>query len=103
MSGDRIYYLCERCGEGFSLEDAARIYEDDQAVTACPNCGSANIEEAHRCRRCGDIVYPWNIRSGVCPECLTEAVLALRHKLDELPEDVREIINDEFGDPDVTR
>ena len=103
MSSDKIYYICERCGESFSLEQGDRKFFDDQYWTVCPNCGSANIEEAEACKRCGNIVYPWHIRSGVCPECITEAVLAFRHKLDELPKDIKEIIADEFGDPDVTQ
>lgn len=97
-----FYYKCNRCGEGFALEDADRNYHDEQYWTACPVCGSEDLDEGEKCKRCGEIEYPWNIQSGVCPECLTECIITFRHKLDELEDDVKEILTDHFGFIDIT-
>ena len=51
---DRVVYKCETCGHGFPLEDGKRVYFDGEPWTACPNCGSANLEEAAICDHCGE-------------------------------------------------
>lgn len=97
------FYVCDRCGHGFQLEEGKRVYMDGEAWTACPNCGSQDLEEGKKCKMCGEIVYPWNIRSGVCPYCFTECVKTYRQKLDELDDSVREVLEDFYGELDITK
>ena len=100
---EEIYYICDRCKHTFELSEGESVTDDEGLWTACPNCGSRDIEEGQKCERCGEIVYPWNIEAGVCPDCVTECVLEYRRKLRELPDDVVEILEYKFGELDVTK
>lgn len=97
------FYKCDRCGEGFALEDGKRVVLDGELWTACPNCGSQDLDEGEKCKLCGEIVYPWNIRGGVCPDCLTECIIAYRRKLNELEDSVTEVLTDVYGELDITK
>lgn len=93
---DRVVYKCETCGHGFPLEDGKRVYFDGEPWTACPNCGSASLEEAAICDHCGEIVFPWLLESGLCPDCQEEAKKAFRDAWEGLDEWVREFLEDGY-------
>lgn len=99
---DDTFYICDMCGEKFSLEESATIYEDGLPVTACPSCRSANIEEAERCNVCREICYPWKMRHGVCPDCFADAKSAWRSIIEDFTPWMREALEAEYGDLDVT-
>lgn len=108
---EEIVYMCNRCGDGFTLDEADRIYEDGQPVTTCPNCGSADIEEGERCKICRQIVYKHQIRHGVCyitkgknllPCCFADAVSAWKSCISYLMPWEREVLEDEYGNIDIT-
>ena len=99
---DDIVYVCDRCGDTFSLEESKRRWEDDQPITCCPNCGSADIEEGERCEVCREIHYPWKLRHGVCDSCFADAVSAFKACIDDLKPWEREVLEYEYGNLDVT-
>ena len=100
--GDDIVYVCNRCGEGFALEDAARIYEDGLPVTACPNCFSADIEEGERCYVCRSIRYSWKLKHGVCKECFADAKSAWKDHIKSFTPWMRDVLEAEYTNLDVT-
>jgi rubrerythrin len=102
---DETVFICEECGEKFTLEESGTIYEDGLPVTACPNpaCRSASIEEAARCRVCGEICYQWKLKSGgVCPDCFADAKSAWRSWVNDFTPWMREALEVEYGNLDVT-
>lgn len=100
---EEIVYMCNRCGDGFSLDDADRIYEDGQPVTTCPNCGSADIEEGARCKVCREIHYEFDLKSsGVCKDCFADAVSAWKSCISYLMPWEREVLEGEYGNIDIT-
>lgn len=99
---EEIVYMCNRCGDGFSLDEADRIYEDGQPVTTCPNCGSADIEEGERCKICREIHYPWKLRHGVCEDCFADAISSYKSCINYLMPWEREVLEDEYGTIDIT-
>lgn len=99
---DEIVFMCNRCGDGFSLDEADRIYEDGQPVTTCPNCGSADIEEGRRCKICRDIHYTFDLSHGVCKGCFADAVSAYKSCISYLMPWEREVLEDEYGNIDIT-
>lgn len=99
---DETVYVCNVCGEGFSLEDSDTIYEDGLPVTACPNCRSADIEEGERCDVCREIYYPWKMKGGICEECFQDAKSAWKALLADFTPWMREALEYEYGNLDVT-
>jgi hypothetical protein len=99
---DEIVYICNRCGETFSLEDGKSFYSDEGAFTLCPSFGSTDIEQATRCPVCREIVFPYELKGGVCPECFGDAVAAYKRYLDYLEPWEREALDDHYGNIDVT-
>ena len=98
----RNVFMCN-CGTGFTLEESATIYEDGLPVTACPHCGSADIEEGDQCEICRHIDYPWNMKHGVCKYCFQAAVSSYKHLLnDSIQPWEREVLEVEYGNLDVT-
>ena len=98
---DEIVYICDRCGEGFSQDEADRWFDDGEWLTACPNCGSCDHEEAKRCKVCREIVPEYEIRGGVCKGCFEDAVAAYKAALNSLTWE-REVLNYEYGNIDIT-
>lgn len=97
----RNVFMCN-CGTGFTLEESATIYEDGLPVTACPHCKSANIEEGDQCRVCGEIDWPWKMKHGVCEHCFKDAVSAWKALLADFTPWMREVLEYEYGNLDVT-
>lgn len=99
---DEIVYVCNRCGETFSLEEGRRRYLDGEPWTFCPNCGSDDIEEGERCKICREIHYEYELRSGVCEDCFQTAISSYKRYLDYLQTWEREVLDDEYGNIDIT-
>lgn len=102
MISEEIVYVCNRCGETFSLDEGKPFYSDEGTFTLCPTCGSSDIEEAERCPVCREIVYPYEMKGGVCPECFSDAVAAYKAYIDYLQPWEREALDDYYGNIDVT-
>lgn len=96
-----VVYKCDRCGRGFTLEEAGTIYEDGRRYTACPSCGSEDLEEAEVCEHCGEIVYPWKRWGGICTECRAEAFKAFRKAWDSLDDWIKEYLEDGYIDINI--
>ena len=95
-------YICESCGERFALEEGkVRRYEEGDIIV-CPCCGSADLEEAERCRICGSIIYEHEKKGGVCKACFEDAASSYKHCLDYLQPWEREALDDHFGNIDIT-
>jgi hypothetical protein len=99
---DEPVFICDKCGCGFALSESDRWICDGDALTVCPNCGSADMEEGKRCKICREIHYPWKLRHGVCEACFADAVNSYRHLLDDLQPWEREVLEDEYGTIDIT-
>ena len=99
---DEVVYICERCGEGFALEDGKTLYTNAGNITLCPNCLSSDIEEAVRCPICHEIRYEWKFTGGVCEDCFNDAVSAYKACLNYLQPWEREALDDHYGNIDVT-
>ena len=99
---DEIVYVCNRCGETFSLEEGHRVNFDGENWTVCPNCRSDDIEEGARCKVCRDIHYTFDLRHGVCKGCLADAVESYKSCLNYLMPWEREVLEDEYGTIDIT-
>lgn len=99
---EEIVYMCNRCGDGFSLEEGrtVQLYEGD--ITVCPNCGSDDIEEGKRCKICRDIHFTFDLNHGVCKGCFADAVDAYKSCLRSLMGWEREVLEDEYGNIDIT-
>ena len=98
---EEVLYVCERCGEAFSLEEGRTLYTDVGNETLCPSCGSADLETGERCKVCREIVPDYEIRSGVCKGCFEDAVSAYKAALNCLTWE-REVLDDEYGNIDIT-
>ena len=99
---EEIVFMCNRCGDGFALDEAGRIYEDGQPETVCPNCKSTDIEEGERCKVCREIHYSFDMTHGVCKDCFADAVSAWKRLFDYLEPWQREVLEDEYGNLDIT-
>lgn len=102
MKMDEILFVCDQCGEGFTLEESDTRYLDGEPHTVCPNCGSFDMEEAGRCRVCRDIHRTYKLRHGVCESCFADAVAAYKACIEYLQPWEREVLEDEYGNLDVT-
>lgn len=93
---------CCDCGHSFPADDAGTHVEPhrlDEAIyrerwSACPECGSTDLEEVEPCHICG---LP--TMNGICRECKKE----VREALDDLMEiaptkDGKEAVLDEIQD-----
>lgn len=98
---EEIVYICNRCGEGFSLEEGRTLKTDEGDFTLCPNCGSDDIEEAERCRICREIVPEYTMKGGVCKDCFADAVSAFKACISQLTWE-REALEDHYGNIDIT-
>lgn len=99
---DEIVYVCDHCGEAFTLENAKHLVTDIGGDTLCPNCGSTDIEEATRCKVCREIVREYELKSGVCQSCFNDAVSAFKACINYLQPWEREVLDDEYGNIDIT-
>lgn len=99
---EEIVYVCDRCGETFTLEESERWICDGDAVTVCPNCGSDDIEEGERCKVCREIHYTFDMISGVCKDCFADAVSSYKSCLSYLQPWEREVLEDQYGNIDIT-
>ena len=99
---EEIVYICDRCGERFTLTDAERHYFDGELITYCPGCGKTDFEEGKRCKVCGEICHEYELRSGVCKGCFGDAVAAYKAYLGYLQPWEREVLEDEYGAIDIT-
>lgn len=75
--------ICLECGRTFEIEDAQT---DSQAVgeigletayeefKTCPHCDSLYIEEAKRCKACGEWKADCDMVEGVCEKCLRDSI-----------------------------
>ena len=99
---EEIVYICDRCGETFTLEDGHRQRTDEGNFTLCPNCRSCDIEEGERCPICKEIHYTWDFTGGVCKNCFNDAVSAFKACLDYLQPWQREALEDHYGNIDIT-
>lgn len=99
---EEIVYICDRCGETFTLEEGHRQRTDEGNFTLCPNCRSCDIEEGERCPICKEIHYTWDFTGGVCKNCFNDAVSAFKACLDYLQPWQREALEDHYGNIDIT-
>lgn len=99
---DEIVYVCNRCGETFTLEEGKRLKTEEGLFTLCPNCGDDDIEEGERCKICREIHYPWKLRHGVCEDCFADAVSSYKSCINYLMPWEREVLEDEYGTIDIT-
>ena len=99
---EEIVYICDRCGETFTLEEGYRQRTDEGNFTLCPNCRSCDIEEGERCPICKEIHYTWDFTGGVCKNCFNDAVSAFKACLDYLQPWEREALEDHYGNIDIT-
>ena len=99
---DEIVYVCNRCGETFSLEEGHRQHYEEGDITLCPNCRSDDIEEGARCKVCREIYYPWKMKGGICEECFKDAKSAWKALLADFTPWMREALEYEYGNLDVT-
>lgn len=99
---DEIVYVCNRCGETFSLEEGKRLKTEEGLFTLCPNCGDDDIEEGERCKVCREIHYPWKLRHGVCEDCFADAISSYKSCINYLMPWEREVLEDEYGTIDIT-
>lgn len=98
-----IVYVCNRCGETFSLDEGRTLHFEEGDFTACPHCGSDDIEEGKRCKICREIHYDFDLKpSGVCKGCFNDAVDAYKSCLRSLMGWEREVLEDEYGEIDIT-
>lgn len=94
---------CNRCKSGFDYAEAESKETEEGIFLACPVCHSFDIEDAVECEMCGEILYPWNLKNGICQRCLDLCVDKYRAKLAELEDDVIEALENEFGEIDITK
>lgn len=99
---DEIVYVCNRCGETFSLEEGKRLKTEEGLFTLCPNCGDDDIEEGERCKICREIHYPWELKHGVCEDCFADAISSYKSCIKYLMPWEREVLEDEYGTIDIT-
>lgn len=99
---DEIVYVCNRCGETFSLEEGKRLKTEEGLFTLCPNCGDDDIEEGERCKVCREIHYPWKLKHGVCEDCFADAISSYKSCINYLMPWEREVLEDEYGTIDIT-
>ena len=99
---EEVVYICNRCGDPFSLTESRTLYTDEGNETLCPNCGSCDIEEGRRCKVCRDIHYESDITAGVCKSCFNDAISAWKSCIAYLQPWEREVLEYEFGNLDIT-
>ena len=99
---DEVVYVCNKCGETFSLEEGRTRHYEEGDITVCPNCGSDDIEEGEMCKVCREIDYPWKMKHGVCEHCFQDAVSAFKAILGYLQPWEREVLEAEYRNLDVT-
>lgn len=99
---DEIVYVCNRCGETFSLEEGRTLHLEEGDITLCPNCRSDDIEEGERCKVCREIHYTFDLSHGVCKDCFADAVDAYKSCLNSLMGWEKEVLEDEYGNIDIT-
>lgn len=99
---DEIVFVCNKCGETFTLEEGRTQHYEEGDITVCPNCGSDDIEEGERCKVCRGIHYTFDIKHGVCKDCFADAVDAYKSCLRSLMGWEREVLEDEYGNIDIT-
>lgn len=97
-----IVYVCNRRGETFSLDEGRTLHFEEGDITACPNCGSDDIEEGKRCKVCREIHYTFDLSHGVCKDCFADAVESYKSCLNYLMPWEREVLEDEYGNIDIT-
>lgn len=95
-------YVCNRCGETFSLEEGYSLHTNVGDVTLCPVCRSDDLEEGRRCKVCREIHYTFDLTNGVCKDCFADAVDAYKSAINSLMGWEREVLEDEYGSIDVT-
>lgn len=99
---DEIVYVCNECGETFSLEEGETKHYEEGDITVCPECGSDDIEEGERCKICREIHYPWKLKHGVCEDCFADAISSYKSCIGYLMPWEREVLEDEYGTIDIT-
>ena len=99
---EEVVYICNRCGDGFSLEESDHRYNDGEPITVCPSCGSYDIEEAKRCKACREIVPEYELTANVCKSCFNDAVSAWKSLIGSLQPWVKGVLEYEFGNLDIT-
>lgn len=99
---DEIVYVCNRCGETFSLEEGHRVNIDGENWTVCPSCRSDDIEEGARCKICRDIHFTFDLSHGVCKGCMQDAKDAYKSALESLMPWEKAVLTEEYGNIDIT-
>lgn len=103
MNYEEIAYICDCCGERFTLEDGKHMNSDEGPYTLCPGCGSSDIEEAVICPVCRTIWFQFEMDdSGVCPECFKEAKEMYKSAIGSLQPWVRKALDRHYDNIDVT-
>lgn len=99
---DEIVYVCNRCGETFSLDEGRTMHFEEGDFTACPHCGSDDIEEGKRCKICRTIHYEFDLDGGICKDCFDDAVSSYKSLLRSLMPWEREALDNRYGNIDIT-
>ena len=99
---DEIVYVCNKCGETFTLEEGHRQRTDEGNFTLCPNCRSCDIEEGERCPVCKEIHYEWDFTGVVCKNFFADAVSEFKACLGYLQPWEREALKDQYRNIDIT-
>ena len=99
-----MIYVCERCGKSFAPYEAGSSAEYVTTLDGnhymesrdcCPECGSTEFEEYHRCVSCERLFYPDGLYGGkICGDCLDRSVTInnMREYIDEDPDRYAEFI-----------
>ena len=103
MRGMETVYVCNRCGETFSLEEGYHQHYEEGDITLCPVCRSDDLEEGARCKVCREIHYDFDLMNGVCKDCFADAVSAYKSALNSLMPWEKAVLEDEYGEIDVTQ
>lgn len=103
MRGLETVYVCNRCGETFSLEEGYHQHYEEGDITLCPNCRSDDLEEGARCKVCREIHYEFDLMNGVCKDCFADAVESYKACLRSLMPWEKAVLEDEYGEIDVTQ
>lgn len=93
---ENIMFVCDRCGKNFSAYEAGSRAEYVTTIDGnhymenrdcCPECGSTEYEEYHRCVSCERLFYPDSLYGDkICGDCLDRSI-TIRNMKEYIDED----------------